>query len=104
MQTRGSQALGNNIPIVRVQVNPPLRSNLLSSFCCPNELGFLTTTGTWRRNSRRKKLEALGTSYPQRKNNTTASWGLQTRVKNFDRTLKAPFGGFHWRAEEWDVA
>jgi peptide/nickel transport system substrate-binding protein len=36
--------------------------------------------------------------------NTTSSWGLQTRVKNFDRTVKAPFGGFHWRAEEWDVA
>ncbi len=36
--------------------------------------------------------------------NTSLSWGIQTRVKNFDRTLKVPFGGFHWRAEEWDVA
>ncbi len=36
--------------------------------------------------------------------NTTASWGMQTRVKNFDQTVKAPFGGFHWRAEAWDLA
>ncbi len=35
--------------------------------------------------------------------NSTATWGVQTRVKNFDRTVKAPFGGFHWRAEEWDI-
>jgi peptide/nickel transport system substrate-binding protein len=36
--------------------------------------------------------------------NTTASWGMQTRVKNFDQTVKTPFGGFHWRAEAWDLA
>jgi peptide/nickel transport system substrate-binding protein len=36
--------------------------------------------------------------------NSTASWGIQSRVKNFDQTVKAPFGGFHWRAEEWDLA
>jgi len=35
--------------------------------------------------------------------NTTASWGLQTKVKNFDQTVKTPFGGFHWRAEAWDI-
>lgn len=35
--------------------------------------------------------------------NTSASWGMLTRVKNFDRTLNAKFGGFHWRAEEWDI-
>ena len=34
---------------------------------------------------------------------TSASWGVLTRVKNFDRTLNAKFGGFHWRAEEWDI-
>jgi ABC-type transport system substrate-binding protein len=36
--------------------------------------------------------------------NSTASWGLQTKVKNFDQTVKTPFGGFHWRAETWDIA
>ena len=35
---------------------------------------------------------------------STAAWGALTRVKNFDKTVKAPFGGFHWHAEEWDVA
>jgi peptide/nickel transport system substrate-binding protein len=35
---------------------------------------------------------------------STAAWGVNTRVKNFDKTVKAPFGGFHWRSEEWDVA
>jgi peptide/nickel transport system substrate-binding protein len=35
---------------------------------------------------------------------STAAWGLQTRVLNFDKTVHAPFGGFHWRAEDWDVA
>ena len=36
--------------------------------------------------------------------NSTANWGMQTRVKNFDQTVKTPFGGFHWRAEAWDLA
>jgi len=36
--------------------------------------------------------------------NSTASWGMQTKVKNFDQTVKTPFGGFHWRAEAWDLA
>jgi peptide/nickel transport system substrate-binding protein len=36
--------------------------------------------------------------------NSTASWGMQSRVKNFDQTVKTPFGGFHWRAEAWDLA
>lgn len=36
--------------------------------------------------------------------NSTLSFGVQTRVKNFDKTLRAPFGGFHWRAEDWEVA
>jgi peptide/nickel transport system substrate-binding protein len=35
---------------------------------------------------------------------STAAWGLLTRVQNFDKTVQAPFGGFHWRAEDWDVA
>jgi peptide/nickel transport system substrate-binding protein len=35
---------------------------------------------------------------------STAAWGAQTRVQNFERTVRAPFGGFHWHAEEWDVA
>jgi peptide/nickel transport system substrate-binding protein len=35
---------------------------------------------------------------------STAAWGLQTRVQNFENTVRAPFGGFHWRAEDWDVA
>ena len=34
--------------------------------------------------------------------NSTAAWGMQTRVKNFDQTVKTPFGGFHWRAEAWE--
>jgi peptide/nickel transport system substrate-binding protein len=34
---------------------------------------------------------------------STAAWGVLTRVKNFDQTVKAPFGGFHWGAEQWDV-
>ena len=35
---------------------------------------------------------------------STAAWGALTRVKNFEPTVRAPFGGFHWRAEDWDVA
>jgi peptide/nickel transport system substrate-binding protein len=35
---------------------------------------------------------------------STAAWGALTRVKNFENTVRAPFGGFHWRAEDWDVA
>jgi peptide/nickel transport system substrate-binding protein len=34
---------------------------------------------------------------------STAAWGVLSRVKNFENTVKAPFGGFHWRAEEWDI-
>ena len=37
--------------------------------------------------------------------NSTACVGHADRaVKNFDQTVKTPFGGFHWRAEAWDVA
>jgi len=35
---------------------------------------------------------------------SAAAWGALTRVKNFENTVRAPFGGFHWRAEDWDVA
>jgi peptide/nickel transport system substrate-binding protein len=35
---------------------------------------------------------------------STAAWGLLSRVQNFDKTVQAPFGGFHWRAEDWDLA
>ncbi|HEV7664912.1 MAG TPA: ABC transporter substrate-binding protein, partial [Chloroflexota bacterium] len=35
---------------------------------------------------------------------STAAWGVLSRVKNFEPTVRAPFGGFHWRAEAWDVA
>ena len=35
---------------------------------------------------------------------STATWGVLSRVKNFENTVRAPFGGFHWRAEEWDIA
>jgi peptide/nickel transport system substrate-binding protein len=35
---------------------------------------------------------------------STAVWGVLSRVKNFENTVRAPFGGFHWRAEEWDIA
>ena len=35
---------------------------------------------------------------------STAAWGVLSRVKNFENTVRAPFGGFHWRAEEWDIA
>jgi len=34
---------------------------------------------------------------------STAAWGMLTRVQNFDKTVMAPFGGFHWHAEDWDV-
>jgi peptide/nickel transport system substrate-binding protein len=34
---------------------------------------------------------------------STAAWGVLARVQNFDKTVMAPFGGFHWRAEDWDV-
>ncbi len=35
---------------------------------------------------------------------STAAWGALARVQNFDKTVNAPFGGFHWRAEDWDVS
>ncbi len=34
---------------------------------------------------------------------STAAWGTLTRVLNFENTVRAPFGGFFWRAEDWDV-
>jgi ABC-type transport system substrate-binding protein len=35
---------------------------------------------------------------------STAAWGVLTRVMNFEQTVRTPFGGFHWGAENWDVA
>ena len=35
--------------------------------------------------------------------NDLESFKKYSRVKNFENTVRAPFGGFHWRAEEWDI-